>query len=189
MKGNTNKVLSAGMGVILVFILAFAITEVGFMSHSDIASVDTQTEWEEGTLTDLVATDGTLQLNGTNSGDYVSEDFDYEENISQIRVWADSDDEDAEATVTVTSYDDTDSELDSKSETINDFKNIDLADLAENGDGHYYTVEVELERESSDDEVTVDKYSVEDESESFLVDVTAILLVLGGLGYALRRKL
>lgn len=185
--GNMDKLVAGGLSVVLVFVLAFAITSIGFPSYTDLASVDTQSEWEAGTLTDVEAPNGTLQLVGTNtSGTYTSQDFTYDENISQARVWVDAENT-ANATVTVTSYDGTDTQLAQVSQTIEDYKTVNLDDLANQTSGDHYTVEIQLQRTDTSDSVTVDRYAVQEEGESFLTGITAILLVIAGIGYAVRQ--
>lgn len=78
MQSSTDRAVAAGLSVVLVAV--FAIVGTGMIESSNtttVLSVDSTAEWENGTLTNLTADNGLLNLSsGETSGTYDSVTFD-----------------------------------------------------------------------------------------------------------------
>lgn len=183
-------------GVVLVFavIIAFIAFNVasGQTAIVDYDVVDTDSEWSAAasSSTNVVFTDGFLQLDGTTtSGDYTSVNYEIgANNLTQVVVRSDlAANNSANATL----------QYKNSSGTVQTTEVVELTggsqDLDLNTSYNQFSVKYDLQRDSgSDTSPKVDYYKVKQESDDtialFILKLVAALFALGVMGGLFRKK-
>lgn len=192
----TNSTVKAVLASVLVLMAGFVganvVDSVGLETNQEVHSVDTNTEWNDGTLTNgLEVVDGYLQLNSSTASKqtYTSQSQDYNEtDLSYLKVYTEDVSENTTVTSTVTVYDGTGTAVDSKTFTVSETSSYDISSLGNLSSGASYDVELTLNRDATSTTTPkVDAYTVSASQQSPLGTLGVVILILAAIAAAVSR--
>jgi len=193
MKGNALTAVIAGVLVISTAFIGIGVLDsVGLDMTSTNYVVETQSDWEDGTIgAGLTADNGTLRFaDGASetTSTYTSPEQNAD-NLTQLTVGL-GNITDGNVTATVTAYDSGGTTLNSVTQVVSDDNTANLTSL-QDSNADTYDVELELQRATTSDQVEVDSYKVlsEDTATSgSLATLAALGLLVLGLAAVVRRR-
>lgn len=196
MEGHAGKVMVGVAIVMLAFVGANVVDDYGLKTHESIFTADSDSDWNSGTLdSGIEVVNDSIQLNDTATGpaSYVSADQDYNDTeLGYMKVHSTVPDADnSTITVTVTVYDDTDTAIDSVTETVEGAEAVDISSLANKTSGDHYDVEVQLERDSTSITTpSMEDFSItEEQTNEGLQSLAVFVLIISAIAVAGSRFL
>lgn len=186
-----DSVLAVIVGIAIALFGMNFVVGVGLTSFTADYSVDSDPDWNSGTLTNLNASNGTISIvDGQTSGTYISPQQSYNENISSVSV-DNHVPENASINATVTIYS-SETAVDSVEQEITSHDSVVDASSLANQTADNYDIELELTRDATSDESpTVDGYEVlveESGQYNSLFGLVLMILVLGIVATAVKFK-